>query len=238
MKKITFLLFTVLLFSCSNESIIEENSIQKLETIENSEIDSNLRNGIPNDGQFQENFGNLNRPNNFEITGSKSGEQFNCLDLYDPCTNNSIIVTNPFTTNLDDFGGYNYGSCFCPGSSNPNDYFGTLLRVQLIREFGRHTNNLTCGLKGSECPQDYAYVGGCFEGIYVNETFGVPDDGDGVYTPTETNYMYREIICRILDQYDTNSSEYLVIDECIVQWCLCGSSKRVITLSFGIYREN
>jgi|GEM_PF-5768763 len=160
----------------------------------------------------------------------------NPIDFNSSC-NYTPITPSPFNGNVfyKTTGGYENGN-YC-SSNNPDvRCFGTLLRKNLIYEFGNYTNNISCGVKSTPCPTSgYNFVGG-FSGNVPIELFGVDSDAS-LYTTSEANYIYREFMCRILDEFDTSASEYLEIDLMMGDFCLCGNPEILIRYDIRVYRQ-
>lgn len=160
------------------------------------------------------------------------------LGLDDPCGyTGSLINPNPFTQELYVVGGYSFGNSTCWLSNVVSSCFAVQLRHKLRTEFGNYTNNVACGVKGVACPQNAILVDTVEEyNRSVEELFDVETTANATYQIADENYIYQEFLCRLLDQFDTNATEYLVIDYMFTDELLCGCNDSYISYKIKIYR--
>lgn len=176
---------------------------------------------------------------NLEVANLKS-QIYNSIDFNQSCNEAQISNQNPFNQELRVSGGYSFGSSFCLGTNRKADCFAIQLRQKLVTEFGKYSNNIKCGLKLNTCPENYSFVGGVSQDfVSLNTLLGVDTDGQMEFSISDENLIYRAFVCRLLENYDTSASEYLVINELETAYFLCTGceGEAFITYNISVYRE-
>ncbi|GGG26827.1 hypothetical protein GCM10011344_29520 [Dokdonia pacifica] len=187
MKKITLLLSVIILIiSCQKDELNEESlngdNIAKLQLLNNDEF-----------------------------------------EFFPLCESNDIplFIDNPFNHPnypdqffAHDVSGVFSGVTICEdvlGNSTPRrECYPSQLKIQLEREFSKHTNNILCNQKGVQCPTNGVLIGTYVGIIDLESQFNV-DTTNGEISIDEANHMYHQFMCELLE-LDTESSEYIVVD--------------------------